>query len=309
MSFGAELKSELCEAAWAVREERERWAQTYGLLLFARSFSSGRAVFTSEWEPAAELAAAGMAELSGRVVPIERQQRQGRGTRYRVSFPRELGAELLAAFGHVPGEITLRLRRENIGEDPRAVWAFLRGAFLACGSMSDPAGRYHLEYRVPFKRLSEDLGEELLRVGIHMGTVTRRGAYLLYLKDSAPIEEMLTAMGALRSAFRLMDVKIYKDVRNKANRVRNCETANIDKTVTASLSQVEAIELIAAKRGLDTLPEELRAIAALRLENPEMSLRELGQALSPPLSRSGVNHRLRRLGALAEELREDSRRG
>ena len=306
MSFASELKMELCESAWSVREEGARWAQSYGLLLFSRSFSSSQVVFTSELEPVAELAAAAMAELSGRMTPIDRRGRAGGHAIYHVEMPSEACPDLLAAFGYPPGEINLRLRSENIGGDPGDAWAFLRGAFLACGMMADPQKRYHFEYRVPYKRLSEDLGEELLRMGIRMGSVTRKGAYLLYLKDSEPIEEMLTAMGAIRAAFQLMDAKIYKDIRNKANRVRNCETANIDKTVAASLSQIEDIEWILEKKGLDSLPDELKEIAKLRLDNPEMSLRELGMVLSPPLSRSGVNHRLRRLSDLAQTLRGES---
>ena len=109
-------------------------------------------------------------------------------------------------------------------------------------------------------------------------------------------------MGATGASLQLMNVKIVKDIRNTANRIANCESANIDKTVTASLAQVEAIRRIEEKQGLDGLPEELRELARLRLENPEMSLRELGELLSEPLSRSGVNHRLRRIVEFAQEL-------
>ena len=119
----------------------------------------------------------------------------------------------------------------------------------------------------------------------------------------ANIEDLLATIGASTAALELMEVKIYKDMRNKVNRVTNCETANIEKTVTAAMQQIEDINLILRERGEGALEDDLRELAFLRLQNPEMSLRELGENLSENISRSGVNHRLKRIGALADEIR------
>ena len=121
-------------------------------------------------------------------------------------------------------------------------------------------------------------------------------------RESELIEDALTLMGATGASLELMNIKMVKDIRNTANRIANCENANIDKTVAASMAQIEAIRKIEQKQGMDGLPEELRELARLRLENPEMSLRELGEQLSEPLSRSGVNHRLRRIVEFADRL-------
>ena len=130
----------------------------------------------------------------------------------------------------------------------------------------------------------------------------RASQCVLYYKDSGHIEDMLTFMGAVNASLQVMEVKVVKDVRNRMNRITNCETANIDKTVAASVNQSNAIRKIDSRIGIDSLPEDLREIARLRLENPEMSLSALARELSRPISRSGVNHRLKRICSIADEL-------
>ncbi len=134
-------------------------------------------------------------------------------------------------------------------------------------------------------------------------SAVRRGQTIVYIKGSEGIEDTLTFIGAQQCTLELMNVKIYKDVRNKANRIANCDSANIDKVVSAAMKQIEDISLIANNRGLDDLPDELKEIARLRIENPTMSLQEIGESLSEPLSRSGVNHRFKRIAAIAQEIR------
>jgi hypothetical protein len=128
----------------------------------------------------------------------------------------------------------------------------------------------------------------------------RKGNLVIYFKDSGQIEDILTFMGAVRCSLELMNIKVYKDLRNKVNRVTNCETANIGKTVDASTQQIEAIKKVVAVKGYDLIPEELREIAKIRLENPDSSLRELAEMAK--ISRSGVNHRLRRIMEIAQKL-------
>ena len=208
---------------------------------------------------------------------------------------------MLERFGHSPADLAVRLNRANLECDGCAP-ALLRGAFLACGAVIDPASGYHMEFSVPYYNLCRDLLSLLRELGFHAKQVCRKGAQVVYLKESEQIEDCLTLMGATNASLELMGIKMVKDIRNNANRVTNCESANIDKTVAAAAVHLDAVRKIEAHGGLDLLPEELREVARLRLENPDMSLRELGETMDPPLSRSGINHRLRRIVEHADKL-------
>ena len=162
-----------------------------------------------------------------------------------------------------------------------------------------------MEFVVSFLNLARDfmtLLSEISALDLQPAFINRKGAYVIYIKGSERIADLLTYMGASYAAMELMQVKMVKEVRNYVNRKTNFETANIDKTVSAAAKQVAAIEKIVKGVGIESLPEELRELATLRYENPEMSLRELGEGLSEPISRSGVNHRLQRIMKLAENL-------
>lgn len=181
--------------------------------------------------------------------------------------------------------------------------AYLRGAFLAGGSISDPEKTYHLELT---SRTMEQAGElkHLLRgFGLHARTILRKGGYVTYLKEGENIVDFLNIAGAHKALMELENVRILKGMRNNVNRIVNCETANLEKTVNASVRQIENIKYIADNIGLDSLPPGLREIAELRLEYSDSNLAELGQLLTPPLGKSGVNHRLRKLDSIAEKHR------
>lgn len=182
---------------------------------------------------------------------------------------------------------------------------FTAGVFFACGSVNDPAKEYHLEFAVPDDKLAEDLKTLLGDIGVTAKTAIRRGQFIVYIKGSESIEDTLTFIGAQQCTLEIMNVKIYKDVRNKANRIANCDAANIDKVVNAAMKQSEDIRYIAETEGLDSLTSELREVAEQRLENPGMSLKEIGESLSEPLSRSGVNHRFQKLSAIAARIRNE----
>lgn len=157
---------------------------------------------------------------------------------------------------------------------------------------------------IPYPELCEDVITLMQSIDINFKHTERKGMDILYLKESEQIEDFLTSMGATMSSIELMNVKIYKDVRNKANRIANCDAANIERTLKASENQIKDIEYIAATVGLNYLSKELQNIAEVRMEYPECSLREIGEMLDKPLGRSGANHRLRRISEIAEELRE-----
>jgi len=182
--------------------------------------------------------------------------------------------------------------------------AFIRGAFLASGSVSDPRKSYHFEIVCASEEKSVQLREILKQYQIDAKVVLRKKHYVVYVKEGAQIVELLALMGAHVSLLQLENVRDVKRVRNSVNRKVNCETANLNKTVSAAVRQVEDIRYIESRIGLHKLPENLEEIASLRIEHPDASLKELGDMLSPKVGKSGVNHRLRKLSLIAEQLRE-----
>ncbi len=180
--------------------------------------------------------------------------------------------------------------------------AFLAGAFLGGGYVKTPKNGYHFEIKTHYRDLSRDLSDVILEMGFEPKSVMRKSEYVVYIKQSDAICDILGTMGATDAMLELCNVKIYKDVCNNITRKVNCDTANINKTAEAAAQQLHAIKKIQAKQGLDALPESLEEIARLRLDNPEMTLTELGNMLCPPISKSGVNHRLKKLIRLADSL-------
>lgn len=196
------------------------------------------------------------------------------------------------------------INRSVVGGDDISTGIFLRGVFLSCGRVSLLKAGYHLEISPFGAEKCESLRRTVVEQGMKINISQRRGAPYLYTKDSENIADFLTFIGAMQSAMEIMNVKIFKGVRSNVNRIVNCEAANIGKVADASARQRADIEFIRENAGLEKLPDELRELAALRLENPDMSLKELGTLLDPPISRSGINHRLERLRRYAENLRE-----
>ncbi len=181
--------------------------------------------------------------------------------------------------------------------------AFLRGAFLSVGSMSDPAKGYHLEFDCVSPAKAEQLQRVMRGFGIEAKIVLRKKYYVVYLKEGTSIVDLLNVCEAPVSLMNLENLRILKEMRNFVNRRVNCETANIAKTVNAATRQVEDIEYIRDHYGFENLPETLREMAEVRLENPDAPLKELGECFDPPIGKSGVNHRLRKLNELAEKIR------
>ncbi|MCL2089485.1 MAG: DNA-binding protein WhiA [Oscillospiraceae bacterium] len=177
--------------------------------------------------------------------------------------------------------------------------SFFRGAFIACGNISDPEREYHLEFKASSQRSAEEFADLMSESGFGFKTVKRMDRYAVYIKESEQIEDILTMIGAVKSSMDLMETKIVKDVRNNINRKTNCETANIGRTVDAAAKQVENIKLISRRMGLECLPERLRTAARLRLDNPEASLNELAALPQNNLSKSGLYHRLNKISQIA----------
>ena len=182
--------------------------------------------------------------------------------------------------------------------------AALRGAFLAGGSITDPEKLYHLEIYCKKYELARYFSSLMADFGLNPKVMERTDYCVVYVKDSERIVDFLNMTGAYRALMALENTRIIKGMRNSVNRAVNCETANLEKTVNASITQLTNIMYLKETIGFDALPENLREIAELREANREISLKELGQILNPPLGKSGVNHRLRKLGLMAEDIRQ-----
>ncbi|MDT2740555.1 DNA-binding protein WhiA [Enterococcus canintestini] len=186
--------------------------------------------------------------------------------------------------------------------------SYLRGAFMASGSVNNPeTSRYHLEIYSLYEEHNQDICEMLNYYDLNARTLDRRNGYISYLKGAEKIADFLTLIGATNSMLKFEDVRIVRDMRNSVNRLVNCETANLNKTIDAASKQIENIEFIEQRVGLQALPEKLQEIAELRLEHPEVSLKELGEMIpSGAISKSGINHRIRKINEFADRLREQA---
>lgn len=180
--------------------------------------------------------------------------------------------------------------------------AYLRGAFLVSGSITNPERTYHLEFSSEQSRVADKILAALWSLDLEAGLTQRKGSLVVYMKDGGQIASLLGLMGAHSALLHFENVRVMKEMRNQVNRLVNCETANVDKTVKAAVAQLEDIELIDSVIGLEELPPKLREVARLRREHPYASLQELGELMRPKLSKSGVNYRLRQIREKARQL-------
>ena len=192
----------------------------------------------------------------------------------------------------------------SMKQDEQLARLCIREAFIKSGSMNDPNKKYHLERMFKPKKKAEEMQTLLNNFNINAKIIKREKDYMLYLKDGEELSEFLALIGANSSVIKFEEIRVLKETRNDINRLVNCETANLNKTINAAVKQIEDIKLIKKKRKFSNLPENLQEIAELRIANPDVSLVELGKMLSEPIGKSGVNHRLKKLSAIAEDLRK-----
>ena len=211
-------------------------------------------------------------------------------------------AKLLNPYGDVEEELSVV--KNVVIQETCCKRSFLRGVFLASGSMSDPEKSYHFEIVCNDMRQAEHLRDMMNSFDVDAKIVQRKRTYVVYLKEGSQIVDILNVMEAHVALMELENVRIMKEMRNSVNRKVNCETANINKTVSAAVRQMEDITYIRDQIGFEKLPEGLRDVALTRLAYPEAALKELGQLMANPLGKSGVNHRLRKLSEIAQQLRE-----
>jgi len=297
MSFSSDVKNELL----AVENTAPccENAQIYGLLLFGKSFSASEISISLENKAVAAYYKKVLDKYAGGCFAIKSSSAEK--TKIRTSN-KASAKTLFESFGYGEKEKNLRINWANFSCE-NCYAAFLRGSFLSCGTITSPDKNYHLEFTVPFLNLCKDFRKVFSELGFEPKQITRNGYYILYFKDSESIEDILTLMGAVNASLELMSVKVYKDMRNNINRRTNFETANLDRIINAENIQKDAIKKIKNTVGINALPEELRRVAIIRLENDGLSLRELGEMCDPVLTRSGVNHRLKKIVEFANDIK------
>lgn len=304
MSFSTDIKKEL--AAIETKKDCCRKAECYGIWLFSKCFSPLDTAFISESGDAVRK----MTELAASVCGISARtsysiSRRSKTT-YRVTVPDyEERIKLMAYFGHSPQELKLRINHANF-EDSCCHSAFMRGVFLSCGLAQDPEKGYHIEFLTQLGALTKDLSSFISRIeGLQLKVLQsqRKGVEYLYLKDGSQCEVLLVYMGAGKAAMRMMQVKMYKEMKNDINRRTNFETANMDKSYSASARQIAAIAKISDAGRIKDLPEDQQEIAKMRLHNPELSLRELAQLMQ--LSPSSLNYRIKKIMEFSDKLQEN----
>ena len=213
---------------------------------------------------------------------------------------------LLTELGILDGFYIMERVPMELLKDDLMIQSYLRGAFLAGGSVNNPeTSRYHLEIYSLYEEHNEMIAEMINHFQLNARTTARRSGYIVYLKEAEKIADFLQLIGATNSMLEFENIRIVRDMRNSVNRLVNCENANMDKVANAANRQVENIQFIDRHVGLNNIPEKLREIALTRLSHPEVSLKELGELVpGGPISKSGVNHRLRKLNAYADKIRE-----
>lgn len=298
-SFAFKAKNEMCRVQLS-RQCCAR-AEAYGVLLYCNTFTPSEVrIITENPEFAARLPKLFHKAFSLRF--DQTPEGDGRGKLIFRITDREKLARVINTLGYDPQQIMALHVNFGLLEEDCCRTAFLRGAFLAGGSVTDPEKRYHMELATSHQQASREVSTLLEEMGFLPRSVQRGADALIYFKQSEHIEDLLTKIGAPAAAMDIMTAKVDKEIRNGANRAMNCDMANVNKTLDAAQEQVGAIEKLRRSARWDTLPEKLRQTAALRLEYPELSLVQLAEKCDPPVTKSCMNHRMRKLMEEAKEL-------
>ena len=292
MSFSSDAKAELCQSK--PDKKCDAIAESYGVLMYCNTFSpAGIRIIT-----ASDAFAARLPRLWRRAFGLSFDAVPPEGAHGQRTFSvsgREKIKKILDTYGaEIDGLVSHHVNYGVLEEDCCRA-AFVRGAFLAGGSVTDPDKRYHLELATSHRSVSRELYSMLLDMGFSPRETERGGNSLLYFKQADAIADFFTTIGAPSTAMKIMTAKVEKEMRNTVTRQINCDSANADKTVLAAAAQLRAIKYIAREYGLDALPEPLKDAALLRITNPEASLADLAQLSNPPVTKSCLSHRLKKI--------------
>jgi len=294
-TFSVKVKKELC--SHELKRQCCAVAEAYGVLLFCNVFSASAVRISTENDHFAARLPLLMERAFGIGQALE-QTCSGSKSIFTVTDPAAIQT-LFEAVSSAPEKSVANHVNFGVLEEEHCRSAFLRGAFLAGGSVTNPDSGYHLELSTTHFHVCHELCTLMQDMQLEPKETVRKSNYVIYFKNSGKIEDFLTTAGAPICAMDIMEAKVYKDVRNEMNRRVNCDMHNMDKTVDAALAQIEAIKAIEAGPGLASLGEKLLQTALLRLENPEASLTELCGMFQPPVTKSCLNHRFRKLMEIA----------
>lgn len=315
MSFSSKVKGEICRYSDINREETlaeiSAIMKVSGTIAFTGKGLSFR--ITTENPASARLIFTLLKEhfnIHSKLM-VKKSNSLKKNNIYMVVIDEEMGVRgLLEQTGilkEVDGVMSLDYTIDpNMVNTDETKRAYIRGAFLGGGSISNPEKTYHLEFVTHSEEYANDLCALINSCGLNSKVIQRKNSFIIYIKEGEQIVDLLNILGAHTCLLELENIRIKKEMRNNVNRLVNCETANLSKTVNAAVRQVESIKLIQNSIGLQRLPKNLQEIAELRLKYKEESLKELGEMLEPPVGKSGVNHRLRKIEKIAEEIRSGS---
>ncbi len=300
MSFSADVKKELTQNISSACCYK---AEAFGMLLYGRAFGITEISLMTEFKEVAEHYAAAVRDLTG-ITPTVEETKAGN---HKISIPNKSDRlKILSFFGYTGTELALRVNLSNLEQtnEDCCSRAFLRGAFLVCGSITDPEKDYHIEFNVAKAKLCDDLMQIITDMGLKAKKIIRNNNYVIYSKEAESIEDFIGNMGANNAFMHIMQTRAMKDIKNQINRRSNFESANMSRSIEAGLKQVAVIEEILESIKLDDMTDDLSALCSLRLENPDISLDELGKMMNPPLSRSAVSRRFKKLEQIAQELKK-----
>lgn len=301
MTFCHRVKNEITHNKSMINHARK--AFLYGLLLCGKSFSTETVSLCTEHKGVSRLYSRLIFSTIGidtSVTTREFPTNLERNTYVSTVDSQDDREKILAFYGYPTAHNTEALHIHfDLLENSEDKFAFIAGAFLACSNLSNPEKDYHLEFVFHEESLAQDMLSLLEGLDLKVNQSTRRGHALIYSKDSKSIEDILTMIGATNSVMDIINIKIYRDVRNKVNRRTNCETSNIEKMVTAATEQSADIRYLQQVGLFDTLEPALKETALIRLKNPDLSLRELSELMG--ISRSGINHRLKKISDITQK--------
>ena len=299
-SFSYKAKAELCRTA--VQRLCCARAECYGVLLYCNTFTMQEVrIITENPEFAARLPRLFHRAFNVKFDRLPAEETPGSKLIFQITDPDKL-RRIVDTLGYDPRQaLVLHVNFAMLEEDCCRV-SFLRGAFLAGGSVTDPEKRYHLELSTSHVQASREVSALLQEMGFLPRSVMRSGSAVIYFKQSEHIEDLLTTLGAPVAATEIMTAKVDKEIRNGANRAMNCDMANVNKTLDAVAAQQEAIEKLEKAGQLERLPEKIQETARLRMQNPELPLAQLAALFDPPISKSCLNHRIRKIMEEARKL-------
>lgn len=299
MSFSSKTKEELCRQP--ITRRCCAVSECFGILLYCNTFQQNLIRIVTESEEFAKRLPRLFRKAFGLSFDRVPEPGTGRSKRiFEIQDPEKL-REIRESFGYsTPGEPVLHVNY-SVLEDDSCICAFLRGAFLSGGSVTDPGKRYHLELSTTHYKVGRETHALMLELDLKPKETERGGNIVLYFKQSDYIEDFLTTIGAPVCAMGIMEARVEKELTNGVNRRVNCETANLTKVVDAAQEQIAAIRRLRQCGKFEALPEKLRTTAQMRMDNPEATLTELSEMMNPPVTKSAMNHRMRKLIALAKE--------